>query len=133
VHYVGHADALKAALTLRETLTFWAALYREGSGTGGGDALANCAEAVGLGHVLDLPSSVLSAGQRKRAALARLLVAPRPLWLLDEPTNALDRAGTVMLREMMNAHLGRGGVIVAASHEALPVAPHATLDLPGAE
>jgi heme exporter protein A len=131
-HYVGHADALKAALTLGETLAFWAALYREGAGKGTGQPFEACADAVGLGHALALPVSVLSAGQRKRAALARLLVAPRPLWLLDEPTTALDRAGMAMLGEVMRAHLGRGGAIVAASHEALPVAPDARLDLPGA-
>ncbi len=132
IHYVGHVDALKPVLTLRETLTFWEALYRGESGEYAGDAFETSAEKVGLVHALDLPAAVLSAGQRKRAALARLLVAPRPLWLLDEPTTALDRAGTAMLGGMMGAHLNRGGVIVAASHEALPVSPDVTLDLPGA-
>lgn len=131
-HYLGHADGLKAALSLRETLAFWAVLYGEPNGQGSKKTLAAAAEEVGLGHALDFPVAVLSAGQRKRAALARLLVSPRPLWLLDEPTSALDRAGAAVLGAMMARHLGRGGLIVAASHDALPLAPDATLDLTGA-
>ncbi len=91
-HYLGHADALKGALTAGENLAFWA-------GALGGDSRREvCRSAlarVGLAHVIDFPASALSAGQKRRVALARLLVARRPLWLLDEPTTALelDRSG----------------------------------------
>jgi heme exporter protein A len=122
-HYLGHADALKPALSLRETLRFWAALY--GGRAGGIDAAGR----VGLGHALDLPVAVLSAGQRRRVGLARLLVAARPLWLLDEPGAALDRDGEALLGRMMADHRAEGGTIVAATHQDLPLAPDAVLDL----
>jgi heme exporter protein A len=124
VHYFGHLDALKAALTLRETLRFWGALC-------GGieDRLVPAADTVGLGHALDLPVGVLSAGQRRRAGLARLLLAPRPLWLLDEPGSALDRDGEALLGRLMGEHLAASGIIIAATHQDLPLAPHAVLDL----
>jgi heme exporter protein A len=116
IHYFGHADGLKPALTLAETLQGWAALY-------GGDraGVGTAAEAVGLGHALPLPVGVLSAGQRRRAGLARLLIAPRPLWLLDEPNAALDSGGEAMLGRLMAEHLAAGGLIVAATHQKLPL------------
>jgi heme exporter protein A len=126
-HYLGHADALKPALSLRETLLFWAALYG-----GAEQGVATAADRVGLGHALDLPAGVLSAGQRRRAGLGRLLVAPRPLWLLDEPGSALDREGEGLLGRLMSDHLAAGGLIVAATHQTLPYAPHRTLDMAGA-
>jgi heme exporter protein A len=123
-HYLGHADALKPALSLRETLRFWAALY------GGSEhGVASAADRVGLAHALDLPAGVLSAGQRRRAGLARLLVAPRPLWLLDEPGSALDRDGEVLLGRLMAEHLTAGGLIVAATHQVLPHPSHRTLGM----
>lgn len=124
-HYLGHSDALKAALTVRETLRFWAAVH-----DGAGDAAAAAAQ-VGLGHALDLPVAVLSAGQRKRMGLARLLVAARPLWLLDEPSSALDRAGEASLGALMRLHLSAGGTVIAATHQDLPIAPDLTLQLGG--
>jgi heme exporter protein A len=123
-HYLGHADALKPALTLRETLRFWAALC-------GGErsGVAEAAGAVGLAHALDLPTGVLSAGQRRRANLARLLLCPRPLWLLDEPTAALDRDGGALLGRLIVEHLAAGGLAIAATHQDLPATAHAALDL----
>jgi heme exporter protein A len=121
-HYIGHADALKGALTVTENLDFFASLLD--SGRGGiepGAALI----AFGLGHAGRLPASYLSAGQKRRAALARLLVARRPIWLLDEPTTSLDAASLVLMEQIMAAHLAEGGMIVAATH--------AKLDLPGRE
>lgn len=124
-HYLGHADALKPALSLRETLSFWAALY----GAERQPDFASTAARVGLGHALDLPAGVLSAGQRRRAGLARLLMTPRPLWLLDEPGAALDRDGELLLGTMMAEHLAAGGLIVAATHQDLPIPPHQELEL----
>jgi heme exporter protein A len=128
IHYFGHLDGLKPVFTLRENLAFWRTLY----GTGGPDLAISIGEAVaqvGLGHMQDLPVSVFSAGQRRRAGLARLLTAPRPLWLLDEPTAALDSEGEAMLGGLLAAHLASGGMVVAATHLALPVAPTQTLEL----
>ncbi len=124
-HYLGHADALKPALTLRETLRFWAALYAAAEQP----AIAAAAEIVGLGHALDLPVGVLSAGQRRRAGLARLLVAPRPVWLLDEPAASLDSDGEALVGRLMRDHVAADGLIVAATHQPLPAAPDAVLTL----
>jgi heme exporter protein A len=115
-HYLGHADGVKSALTAGENLAFAAAVL-------GGDpsraAQLAALQALGLGHVIDFPARLLSAGQRRRAALARLLAAKRPLWLLDEPTTALDVAAQGALAAIMQAHLKDGGVLVAASHTPL--------------
>jgi heme exporter protein A len=128
IHYFGHLDGLKSVFTLQENLAFWRALY----GNGGSDIAVSIGDAVvqvGLGHMKDLPVSVFSAGQRRRAGLARLLTAPRPVWLLDEPTAALDSDGEAMLGGLMEAHLANGGMIVAATHLALPVAPTQRLEM----
>jgi heme exporter protein A len=131
-HYLGHADALRAPLTLRETLRFWEAIYRQEGRVPVDADWDEAAATVGLAHALDLPMAVFSAGQRRRAALARLLVSPRPLWLLDEPASSLDAEGEALLGRLISAQLARGGIIVAATHQALPVAPHQTLSLGGA-
>jgi heme exporter protein A len=123
IHYLGHADALKPALSLAETLRFWAALY------GNAERPVDAAEDVGLAHALGLPVGVLSAGQRRRAGLARLLVSPRPLWLLDEPFAALDAEGEALLARLMVGHLEAGGLIVAATHQTLPLSPVAVMSL----
>jgi len=114
LHYVGHRDALKAALTAEENLQF------------ARDFLGNPAleprealEAVGLAHAARLPVAYLSAGQRRRVALARLLVAHRPLWLLDEPTSALDTASQETLRLILESHRESGGMIAASTHSPL--------------
>lgn len=116
-HYLGHRDALKPALSVRENLSFWADFL------GGAPALdiTDCLGAVGLRHAIDLPAAYLSAGQRRRLSLARLLAVHRPLWLLDEPTAALDAAGQTMFAGLMREHLVRGGLIVAATHGPLGI------------
>jgi heme exporter protein A len=123
-HYLGHRDSLKPALTVLENLNFWAAFL------GASDASAATGLArVGLGALSDFPAAYLSAGQRRRLALARLLVVPRPLWLLDEPTAALDTAGQDLLATILRDHLAQGGLAVAATHAALGVAAGAELRL----
>jgi len=116
-HYLGHRDALKPALSVIENLTFW----RDYLGGEAFDSRASLA-AVGLDHAVDLPAAYLSAGQRRRLSIARLLAVRRPIWLLDEPTNALDAAGQNMFAALMNDHLARGGLIVAATHVPLGIA-----------
>ena len=111
VHYLGHQDALKPSLSVGENLAFWAA-FLGGEAAKGAGALA----AVGLDGLGHLPATYLSAGQRRRLSLARLVAVERPVWLLDEPTSALDTAGQAMLAGLMREHLGRGGLILAATH-----------------
>lgn len=115
-HYVGHAEALKNSLTAAENIDFWGATL--GSHVAGVSADAALAR-FGLAHVADLPAAYLSAGQRRRVSLCRLLAARRPLWLLDEPTTALDRASQARLAEIMKEHRSTGGMIVAATHAPL--------------
>jgi heme exporter protein A len=117
IHLVGHRDALKTALTAEENLLFAARLL-------GRTALPplDALDRVGLAHAAHLPVGYLSAGQRRRVALARLLVARRPIWLLDEPTAALDTTSQGTLAGMMEEHLKDGGMIIAATHQALGLA-----------
>lgn len=110
-HVVGHRDGLKTALTAQENLDFAQSLLGDPA-LAALDALA----AVGLRHAAALPVGYLSAGQRRRVALARLLVSARPIWLLDEPMAALDAASQAMLTGLMREHLAAGGAIVAATH-----------------
>ncbi len=117
-HYLAHADGMKAALSVGENLDFWAA-YLGGGRDRRSRPPAEALAAVGLSHALHAPFGALSAGQKRRAALARLLVVWRPLWLLDEPLTALDRASREKIAQMMQAHCSLGGLIVAATHESL--------------
>jgi heme exporter protein A len=126
IHYLGHADSLKAALTAGENLSFWAALL---GGAAGRETEA--LRRLGLPHVADFPVGALSAGQKRRVALARLLVAPRPLWLVDEPTTALDAAAQGLFAEVMGEHLAGGGLIVAATHAPLGLERAQTIRLAG--
>lgn len=112
VHFLGHADGLKNALTVGETLAFEAALA--------GRALPDQINAaLGLGARDWQFVGDLSAGQRRRLTLARLIIDPRPLWLLDEPMTALDTQGRALVEALAQGHLDQGGMIVAASHESL--------------
>jgi len=113
-HYLGHQDALKASLSVGENLRFWSG-FLGGAAADLQDALA----AVGLTAVADLPAAYLSAGQRRRLSLARLVAVKRPIWLLDEPASTLDAAAQARLAELMRAHLAGGGLILAATHGAL--------------
>jgi heme exporter protein A len=123
-HYLGHLDALKPSLSVAENLRFWSAFL----GTAAVD-LHEPLRAVGLEALVDLPAAYLSAGQRRRLSIARLLAVKRPLWLLDEPTSTLDAAAQTRLGEIMRAHLGSGGIILAATHGPLPLESAGELDL----
>ncbi|HEU0096071.1 MAG TPA: heme ABC exporter ATP-binding protein CcmA [Rhizomicrobium sp.] len=112
VGWLGHHDGLKPQLTVAEQLHFYATLY----GTASERAML---DQVGLARQADLPCRYHSAGQRRRLALARLLVSNRPLWLLDEPFAALDVAGQVLVAQLMARHCGSGGIIIAATHDPL--------------
>lgn len=123
--YLGHADALKAGLSVRENLRFWADLAGLSSARAETAVLA-ALEAHDLVPLIDLPARFLSAGQRRRLTLARLQLQPAettPLWLLDEPTNALDAAAVQRLLGQMRRHLTAGGMILLASHDALEALP----------
>ena len=111
VHYLGHLNAMKPTLTVAENLAFWRDFCGEGRATVG-EAL----ETVGLGGIGHLPFGYLSTGQKRRAAIARLLVSRRPLWLLDEPTAGLDAESERQFSALMAAHLASGGMIIAATH-----------------
>lgn len=111
LHVVGHRDGLKGALTAEENLTFARDIL--GAPTA---SPREAMDAMGLAHALNLPVGYLSAGQRRRVALARLLVCRRPLWLLDEPTAALDTASQGVLAGLMARHREDGGLVVAATH-----------------
>ena len=116
LHMASHQDGLKPARTAREELRFWC----EWSG-GTAKSAAHAAEVLELGRLLDLEVRRLSAGQRRRLALARLLAAPRRLWLLDEPLSPLDATWRLRFAALMQAHLDAGGLILAAVHDPLPI------------
>jgi heme exporter protein A len=113
-HYLGHQDAVKPSLSVAENLRFWTAFF-------GADAhkVQDALELVGLGAIAALPAAYLSAGQRRRLSIARLLAVKRPIWLLDEPASTLDAAGRGRLTDLMQSHLAGGGLILAATHGAL--------------
>jgi len=125
LHYLGHRDALKPLLSVAEDLRFWQRYWR-GPAAAPRDAMA----AYELSGLADRPCRLLSAGQRRRLALARLLLAQAPLWLLDEPTVGLDAASVGLFGRALADHRRRGGAAVVATHLALPATEGAqVLDL----
>jgi heme exporter protein A len=127
-HYLGHQDALKPSLSVAENLQFWTGFL--------GTKTANMHPAlatVGLDGLADLPAAYLSAGQRRRLSIARLIAVQRPIWLLDEPTSTLDSAAQERLAGVMRAHLAGGGLILAATHGSLGLEGTRELRLEGTQ
>jgi heme exporter protein A len=130
-HFVGHLDGIKSHLTASENLAFWARYL-----AGPEDAARSVAarveaalETFALDALADIPAGYLSAGQKRRLGLARLAVAWRPVWLLDEPTVSLDVASVELLARAINAHLVRGGLAIVATHVPMALQPLQTLRL----
>ena len=120
-HYIGHAEANKLALTVIQNLKFWAE-FMQGE-------IGSSLTPFGLTALQDDPTVLLSAGQRRRLALTRLLIAKRSVWLLDEPTVGLDAKSLVTLQNIITAHLGEGGMVIAATHVELGIASSRHLHL----
>lgn len=116
-HYVGHANAIKASLTVTENARFWTRFM-------GGEtrSIEPALERFNLMALSDIPAGYLSAGQKRRLGLARLLLADRPIWLLDEPSVSLDAASTAILAQVVDAHVMAGGIAIAATHLPLGLA-----------
>ncbi len=129
LHYVGHLDTLKPALSVAENLAFWSTVLAAKSGAparlGRGPAL----DRMGLSSLAGVPARDLSAGERRRLALARLVASARPLWLLDEPTAALDDAGTDTVLGLIAEHRTGGGMVLAAVHGPFAVDDAVTIQL----
>jgi heme exporter protein A len=135
IGWLGHQDALKASFTVAEQLAFFGKLYNrplrhaaratspvstgEERMSAGEESVEALLEQVGLTRQAELPCRYLSAGQRRRLALARLLLSQRPLWLLDEPFAALDTAGKALIARLIALHCGQGGIVIAATHDPL--------------
>jgi heme exporter protein A len=115
-HYLGHQDALKPSLSVGENLRFWAGFLGEKAAELDGPLAA-----VGLDALIDLPAAYLSAGQRRRLSIARLLAVKRPIWLLDEPMSTLDAPSQQHLAGFMRVHLTEGGLVLAATHGGLGI------------
>jgi heme exporter protein A len=122
IAHAGHADAVKAALTVGENLSFWASVY----GAPGIDAAL---DDMALLPLRDRPAQSLSAGQKRRLGLARLLLSDRPVWALDEPTVSLDRDMVLLFARLLERHLQRGGAALLATHIDLGLSGATTLDL----
>lgn len=123
LHFIGHLNALKPTADVRAHLRYWAGHF------GGAYDEESILDRVGLRGLGERPSRTLSQGQARRLALSRLLIARRPIWLLDEPAAALDERGRTLVGELVDAHRADGGLVIAAVHEALGPAPSQTVEL----
>ena len=126
LHYVGHHDAVKPVLSVLENVRFWA-------GVRGGDVseknILNALDVFDAKHLADVPGRFLSAGQKRRVNLARIIAAPAPLWLLDEPTTALDRASIALLDSAIRKHREGGGIVVLSTHADINIESATVLDI----
>ena len=126
-HVVGHANAVKSSLTVAENLAFWADYLAQGLPTS--ERIEAALRHFGLDDLGEFPAAYLSAGQKRRLGLARLLAADRPVWLLDEPTVSLDTASSERLVAAVNAHTKSGGIAIVATHLPLALERARTLEL----
>jgi heme exporter protein A len=118
INYIGHLDGVKGTLTVAENLRFWGEMTRGAQTDRQIRDQSDLALATfGISHLADLPARALSAGQRRRVALGRLIMRPALIWLLDEPASALDTSALATLDHAMAAHLGAGGIVIMATHE----------------
>ncbi len=126
LHYVGHHDAVKPVLSVLENVRFWA-------GVRGGEVsdknILTALDAFAAKHLADIPGRFLSAGQKRRVNLARIIAAPAPLWLLDEPTTALDRASISLLDKAIKHHREGGGIVVLSTHADIDLEAATVLDI----
>lgn len=129
-HYLGHRNAMKQELTVNENLSFWKSFLGDFN-AGHALSVEEAAEVVGLSGITHLPFGYLSAGQQRRFAMAKLLVAWRPIWILDEPTAALDAQADQMFTGLVKEHLGKGGMVIAATHQPLGLENAKTLHMTG--
>jgi len=123
-HYLGHKNAMKSALSVRENLDFWQNFC--------GDAHLSIEEAldeVDLLHTIDLPYHYLSAGQKRRISIARLLVSDRPVWIMDEPTSGLDAHSVKIFTGLCHAFCKEGGILIAATHLPLGIETEKMLEI----
>ena len=125
LHYLGPQNAMKAALSVRENLSFW----RDFSGSSGGMAIEAALSAVELPHVADLPFSYLSTGMKRRVAICRLLVSRKPVWIVDEPTSGLDSHSSELFSALCRGHCADGGIVIAATHLPLGLGKAQTLEM----
>jgi len=123
LHYVGHLDAVKAVLSVSENIQFWSELR------GCEVNVPKALEVFGIGFLADVPGRFLSAGQKRRVNLARIIATPAPLWLLDEPTTALDADAIQALEKAIATHRQEGGMVVASTHSELGLTGVETLNL----
>lgn len=130
LHYVGHHDAVKPVLSVAENVSFWAGLWADVPGDVA-TRVHSALDAFAIGHLADIPGRFLSAGQRRRVNLARIMAAPAPLWLLDEPTTALDADTIAAVEKLIAAHRAGGGMVVASTHMDIGLEGAETLDLRG--
>ncbi len=124
VHYFGHLNAIKSGMTVEENARFWCGYLG-----GRPQNVLTALETFGLLPLRDIPAGYLSAGQKRRLGLARLLVAERPVWLLDEPATSLDTASQAVVASVVNRHLASGGIVLAATHSPLGLSPATELAL----
>jgi heme exporter protein A len=125
-HYIGHSEANKPALTVQENLNFWSELLGE-------PLNPNATSYFNLSGLADDQALLLSAGQKRRLALTRLVLAHRPIWLLDEPSVGLDAASTILLQDQIKKHLTTGGIVIAATHTDLGINVTRHINLSGAQ
>lgn len=126
-HVVGHANAIRPVLTVEENARFWAGYLDRPA-----RLLEDVLDRFGLLGLAQVPAAYLSAGQKRRLGLTRLLLVKRPLWLLDEPTAALDAAAAALVAEIIDEHAAGGGIAVVATHAPIPLARARMLELGGA-